>query len=64
MAEFILACLAIAAGLICAALSLLSAGANHMGGATNPSMVDHKPTVIFAVIALAAIGGGIFMLVN
>ena len=64
MAEFILGCLAIAAGLICAALSLLSAGANHMGGATNPSMVDHKPTVLFALVAVVAIGGGIFMLIN
>lgn len=63
MAEITLAVLCIVAGLLCAALALLSAGANHIGGATNPSMIDHKPTVIFAVLALAGIGGGISILV-
>lgn len=62
MAEIILAALAILAGVICAAFALLSAGANAHVAATNPSMVNHKTTVIFAVLALAGIAGGVFML--
>jgi hypothetical protein len=61
MAQFILACLAILVGLVCAAFALLSAGANHMGGATNPSMVDHKPTVIFIVLAVGFIALGVWL---
>jgi hypothetical protein len=32
-----------------------------MGGATNPSMVDHKPTVIFIVLAVGFIGLGVWL---
>ena len=64
MAQTILAVLAILAGAGCLTLTFIFFLGNAMGGATNPSMVDHKPTVICAVLAVAGIAGGIFMLVN
>ncbi|MGV8954792.1 MAG: hypothetical protein ACOH2M_27085 [Cypionkella sp.] len=61
MAETILAILAIVVGLICLAFALLSAGANHMGGATASDQVDHKITVISVILAVGFIALGVWL---
>lgn len=63
MAEVILAILCILIGLIAAGLALLTAWANAIGGVTNRAAVNLQPVVICTIIALAAIGGGVAMLV-
>jgi hypothetical protein len=61
VAQSISAILAIVVGLICLAFALLSFGGNAMGGVTNPSMVDHKPSVISLILAVGFIALGIWL---
>lgn len=63
MAEVILAVLCILVGLLCAGLAVLTLWANAIGGATNREAVNVTPVIVFAIVALAAIGGGVAMLV-
>lgn len=64
MAETILAVLALVVGASSLAAGFVFFLGNAMGGATNPSMVDHKPTVICIGFALVFIGAGIAILIN
>ena len=63
MAETILAILCILAGVICGGIALLVLWANAMGGVTNASAVNNRPSLVLAILAVAGIGGGIAILI-
>lgn len=64
MAEITLAILALVVGATSLAAAFVFFLGNAMGGATDPSQVDHKPTVICIGFALVFIGAGIAILIN
>lgn len=63
MAEIILAILCILAGVICGLGALLALWANAMGGVTNASAVNNKPSLVLAVLAIVGVAGGIAILI-
>jgi len=63
MAEIILAILCFVAGVIASLGAALAFFGNAMGAATNASEVNNWPTLWLALVALAAFGSGISILV-
>jgi hypothetical protein len=63
MAEIILAVLCILFGIGFAFVALLVLWGNAMGGVTNASAVNNRPAIVFAILAIAGVGGGISILV-
>jgi hypothetical protein len=63
MAEIILAVLCILAGIVFGIGTLLVLWANAMGGVTNAQAVNNWPALIFLLLAVAGIAGGIVILV-
>lgn len=63
MAEIILAVLCILAGIVFGIGTLLVLWANAMGGVTNAQAVNNSPALIFLLLAVAGIAGGIAILV-
>lgn len=63
MAEIILAAVCLIAGAAFALLTALVLWANAMGGVTNAQAVNNWPALLFLILAIASIGGGISILV-
>jgi hypothetical protein len=62
MAEIILGALCLIAGVVCALLALVVLWGNAMGGVTNASAVNNRPALVLAIIALAGVAGGLFLI--
>jgi hypothetical protein len=62
MSEIILAVLCIVAGIIFGLGTVLVLWANAMGAVTNASAVNNWPALIFLLLAIAGIAGGISIL--
>lgn len=62
MAEIILAILCIVVGVVCAALAVLTAWAGALKQAATGSS-EGTSGLLFAILAIAGIGGGILILV-
>jgi hypothetical protein len=62
MAEIILGLLVIISGCACLLVVGVSFFGNAMGAATAPDQVDHRLTIIFAVLALVLFGTGGWLL--
>lgn len=63
MADIILAVLIILAGICCGGVSVIVLWGNAMGGVTNADAVNNWPALVFAILAIAGVGGGISILV-
>lgn len=61
MAEIILGALCLITGVVCAFIALVVLAANAIGGATNASAVNTRPAFWLGLLAVAGIGGGVFL---